>query len=190
MISGQVVDRCVPNLADSLRATKNALVYLKRMNVQLEETIVQLAELLIDRMIEKLLNDPTDLPSEEELATLKALTLFAKEHGLTIDKKGIRAKISSMVAHQVSRLTEAVEEETSKAIILLMETGRALSCEPEITQAQETVFQFLAAYRDYSITDIERQKDFEAFNRIRRLIKLGTVFGIDVEDFKEKFFSV
>jgi hypothetical protein len=189
-ISNQVIDRCIPDLPSSLAATRNALVYLKRMNVQLEETLVELSELLIDRMIEKLLNDPTIIPNEGELETIRFLTNFAKEHVLTIDKKGIKAKISSMIANQISRLTEAVEEETSKAIIMLMETSRALSCEPEITQAQETVFQFLIAYKDYSIMDIEKVRDFDAFNRIRRLIKLGSVFGIDVEEFKEKFFSV
>jgi hypothetical protein len=189
-ISNQVVDRCVPDLADSLQATQNALYYLKRMNVQLEETLVELAELLIDRMIEKLLDDPSIVPNEEALATIRLLTGFAKEHAFEIDKKGLKLKISSMIAYQIARLTRIVEEDTSRAIILLMETARALSCEPEITQAQEIVFQFLAAYKDYSIMDIEKEKDFDAFNRIRRLIKLGSVFGIDVEEFKEKFFSV
>ncbi len=189
-VSNQVVDRCVPDLTDSLSATQNALVYLKRMNVQLEETLVELAELLIDRMIEKILDDPSVVPNEDSLATIKLLTSFAREHAFEIDKKGLKSKISSMIAFQISRLTKLVEEDTSRAIILLMETARSLSCEPEITQAQETVFQFLVAYRNDSIVDIERGRDFDTFNRIRRLIKLGSVFGIDVEEFKEKFFSV
>jgi hypothetical protein len=189
-VSNQVVDTCVPDLADSLAATQNALVYLKRMNVQLEETLVELAELLIDRMIEKLLDDPSVVPNEDALATIGLLTSFAKEHAFDIDKKGLKSKISSMISYQIGLLTKLVEEETSRAIILLMETARSLACEPEITQAQEIVFQFLVAYRNYSIMDIEKGKDFDAFNRIRRLVKLGSVFGIDVEEFKERFFSV
>jgi hypothetical protein len=190
IVSRQVVDKCITGFKEALNETENALVYLKNLNTTLPKTIVELAELLINSMFEKLLNDPKIIPNEDELETLRFLKKFSQEHNLTVDIDSLKNKFSCMISFQIDRLTEDVEEETVKTIVLFTETARSLKAEPEITRAQEKVYQYLNAHRNYSILDIEKEKDFETFNKLRRLIKLGSVFGIYVDDFKEKFFSV
>ncbi|MBN1698372.1 MAG: DUF3536 domain-containing protein [Spirochaetales bacterium] len=187
-VSSHVVDRCINNSIESFNATRSALVYLKKMNVSGPHTIIDLAELLIDRMLEQLLNDRTVVPSEATLGRIKDLMLFANEYELNVDIDSLKTKVSSIISYQAERLTDMIEEEPTRIIIHLLETCRRFGSEPEITRAQDRVFQLLKAAEHAASRVLDGKMDFSVLNRIRRLIKLGATLGFDVEKHKENFF--
>ncbi|MBN2444724.1 MAG: DUF3536 domain-containing protein [Spirochaetales bacterium] len=189
-ISTHVVDSCITESEKSLQLTMDALIYLKKMHVLRPKTIIELAELLIDRIFEKILNDPTIIPPESELKQVKELVTFTKEYELNVDIESLKKKISGMIIYQTDRLTEEIEEETTKVIIHLLETSREIGTEPETTRAQDKIFQLLKGSKKYSLKKIEKDKDFIVFNRLRRLIKLGSYIGFDVEEYKDQFFNI
>lgn len=189
-ISTHVVDSCISESQKSLSLTMDALIYLKKMHVHRPKTIIELAELLIDRIFEKILVDPTIIPPESELRQVKNLVIFTKEYELSVDIESLKKKISAMITYQTGRLTEKIEEETTSVIVHLLETCREFGTEPEITRAQDRIFQLLKASKNYSLDKIEKEKDFKGFNKLRRLIKLGSLLGFDVEEYKNKFFGI
>jgi alpha-amylase/alpha-mannosidase (GH57 family) len=189
-VSSHVVDRCITESLESFNATRNALIYLKKMHVHRPKTIIELAELLIDRILEKSLNDPTVVPSETTLQRIKDLVIFTNEYELSVDIESLKQKISAIISYQANKLTNAIEEEPTRVIIHLLETCRQFGNEPEITKAQDRVFQLLRSIKNNSLKKIEEKKDFTALNRIRRLIKLGATLGFDVEKHKEYFFVI
>ena len=65
------------------------------MDVHQAKTIIELAELLIDRIFEKILNDPTIIPPESELKQVKELVIFTKEYELSVDDIWKKARESS-----------------------------------------------------------------------------------------------
>ncbi|MBN1409893.1 MAG: DUF3536 domain-containing protein [Spirochaetales bacterium] len=190
IISQKVVDKCISCGTKAFNHTINALAYIKRLNVTGSPTMRELAELLINRNFEAILTDTRLTVTEENLAKIKELVTVALEYKLNVNTDGVRRKISRILEHQAKKLTSAVQEEPVKAIIHLLETARSLKIEPDITGIQEIVFYLLKSFSDYSMEEIEEHRDFNKLNRMRRLIKLGTVLGLNVESLKENFFSL
>jgi hypothetical protein len=189
-ISTHVVDSCISESQKSLSLTMDALIYLKKMHVHRPKTIIELAELLIDRIFEKILVNPTIIPPESELKQVKELVIFTNRYDLSVDIESLNKKISAMITYQTNRLTGNIEEETTNVIVHLLETCREFGAEPEITRAQDRIFQLLKAGKQYSLEKFEAERDFKRFNRLRRLIKLGSLLGFDVEEYKNKFFDI
>lgn len=190
LISIRVVDKCIADIAGAFDITKDALSKIKNLNIHAAETILKLAELLIDRIFEELFNDPAIAPRDEELVYIKELICFSRNNKLKVDIESLKEKISSLIYYQVGQLTDNVLEEPSRGIIHLLDVCRSVDIEPEITHAQDIVFSLLQESKRQSMQTIEELKDFKGLNRMRRLIKLGSQLGINVDPYKEKFFDI
>ncbi|MBN2736205.1 MAG: DUF3536 domain-containing protein [Spirochaetales bacterium] len=190
LISRQVVNSCIQESMETFYLIRNALTHMSVLNVKRPSTIIELSELIIDRLLEDLLEDPEAIPSEEELDQIKSLVTFAHEKQLSIDTDSLKLKISNMIKAQAQKLAPHIPSRETKLIITLLELCRNFQCEPETTFVQNQVFRLIRELDDKTIDQINEDKNFEALSKLRRLIKMGEVLGIDVDHFKEKFFSL
>jgi hypothetical protein len=185
------------------------LAFSRRLRTAVPDPVPRLAELALRLSLEELtgplLRVPQQrkasvLPPEADLDRLETLVQAARDYGLSFDADGVARTLT----HLVSRLAESLErdgpqrsrperdgeERSVRAILRQLELARKTGLEVDLTRAQNAVFRLLQSEPAGRRPQLESGGSLNGLKRMRLLIGLASRIGINVERFKEMFFSI
>lgn len=185
------------------------LAFSRRLRTAVPDPVLRLAELALRPSLEELTGlllghlqqgKAAGLPPEADLDRLETLVQAARDYGLSFDADGVARTLILLV----SRLAESLErdgpqrgrpepegeERSARAILRLLELARKTGLEVDLTRAQNAVFRLLQSEPACRRPRLESGGSLNGLKRVRLLIGLASRIGINVERFKEIFFSI
>lgn len=172
----------------SLPRLKHILSYTEKISLSLPLDIQRLAEMSINCALEGILNRKEDLTTEETGEAASLLRL-ARRYKLNIDADTFKEKLSQMIARQVEALRQDLTHQGIQYIFDILEAARAGGIEPETTHSQNMIYFLIRESAEECFQDIA-QEDFQGIKKIKYLIRMGEIFGINVDDIKRRFLEI
>ncbi len=189
LLSRSVEKRCMTGNRDLFRDVRKAVVYSRDLDVSPSRVVTGTAELAIDCFLSQLFRRCGSFPSCRELEQLEEVMTFAHEHGLGFNRNTLKTAAGKMLNTQAGLISEHLECDLVRDICRLIELLRTSDADPDVRPLQNAVFELIRNHSDGFFRDIEEGR-VSGLNRLKRLIRIGDVLGIDTEPLKERLLRI
>ncbi len=197
-LSAKLEESCRSHSSHVLPQLRSILDYAAAASIPVPRDIQHMAAMSLNCTIKGLLppaqGDPESssaAPSPLEpkaLETIRGYLKTAREHQLDIDYPGIQNRFSHLIAREVELLRDNLSSRRIEYVFNLLQTGRESGIEPEMTYAQNKAF-FLIKERQETCFRELKKESFAAWKKLKYLIRMGEIFGIDTDYLKKRLFQ-
>ncbi len=151
--------------------------------------LVKLAELTLEILIERITTRPTPEFFERDLPQIGALVQLMQANRLSVNQEFLERRLSGLLATMSEGLGDGLPAERIRRIAQIVESCRRIGLQPELTRAQNVVFELLQRELPRAHQELRERGDLGSLETIRLLIRLAGLLEINVERFKERFFA-
>jgi hypothetical protein len=183
-LSDTVQNRCI-NFGSSLyRDMKKVLRLSKESGIIPSPLIVKTAEFVITCILTDLFTNHHRDISEERIDKIEETLVFAKEMGLEYNRETVEKQIAHSVSEHLYSLQTDLDDKTVGYVYRLLKAVRNGGIEPDLSVPQNIIFSIIKEQVPSFYEELEKG-DVEGLKKLKRIIKIGSILNIDVEDIKE-----
>lgn len=184
-VTRQLEKRCMDFGTDLLDDIKRALNYAETLHTKTSSSIHKLGEIAINLVLKQLIEKRSQKLSPDEIEHFEENLLFAEKTGLHIDYSWINARLSQILYYRLNYVKKQLDAETINYMATIMKIVWKSKLDPDITLVQNIVFEILEEKSAACFESLENE-DFKGIKKLKLLIKLGRLFGINVSKLENK----